>query len=61
MRLVGGIARGVHAWFSAKRIHLKTGIVRDHDLPGNIAAVGLRFFASIRFEGRSIFDDWRKG
>src|ERR1700719_4148837 len=56
MRLLGGIARGVHARSAVQRVYFQTGVVGHDDLSWRVAAIFLRLLARVRFEGETVFD-----
>src|SRR5579864_1576620 len=61
VRLVGCVARGMHAWGAVECIHFKSGVVSHYDLSRRMPAVFFRFFACVVFEGEAIFDHGGQG
>jgi len=56
VRLVGGIACGVHTGGAIERVNFKAGLVGEHNLSGRVDAVLLGFFPGIGFKRLTVLD-----
>ncbi len=61
MRLIRRIPRRMHARRATERVHLKPGVIGDHNLSRHIPAVVFRFLARVVFKRLSVFDNRRQG